>query len=111
MSRDLTEMNKLEEYLEAHRFKYVREDVDNVFDTAYWDKLVDELGFEPEPMDIHQIVVYDGEVRLWDVICHKGSYGDSEGLLEGMGTLFGPDVEGYLTADDVINKIEAGGAA
>ena len=111
MSRDLTEMNKLEEYLEAHRFKYTREDADNVIDAASWEKLIAGLGYEPEPMDRHQIVVYDGEVRLWDVICHKGSYGDSEGLLEGMGTLFGPDVEGYLTADDVINKIEAGGAA
>lgn len=88
MIRDLTEMNKLEDYLKANGFEYQREDED------------------AEPMDKHQIIVFENGVRSWDVICHYGSYGGDEGLLEGMGDLFGPDVDGYLTAEDVIKKIE-----
>lgn len=88
MVRDLTEMNKLEDYLKANGFEYQREDED------------------AEPMDKHQIIVFENGVRSWDVICHYGSYGGDEGLLEGMGDLFGPDVDGYLTAEDVIKKIE-----
>lgn len=88
MIRDLTEMNKLEDYLKANGFEYQREDED------------------AEPMDKHQIIVFEDGVRSWDVVCHYGSYGSDEGLLEGMGDLFGPDVEGYLTAEVVIKKIE-----
>lgn len=88
MIRNLTEMNKLENYLKANGFEYQREDED------------------AEPMDKHQIIVFENGVRSWDVICHYGSYGSDEGLLEGMGDLFGPDVDGYLTAEDVIKKIE-----
>lgn len=86
--RDLTELNKLEEYLKANDFEYQREDDD------YY------------AIDKHQIVVYVDGRRSWDVICHKGSYGCTQGLLEGMGDIFRPDVEGYLTAEDVIKRIE-----
>jgi len=44
-----------------------------------------------------------------DVICHKYSYGGSQGLLEIMGLvdeeLVGDSVEGYLTARDVLLRI------
>lgn len=52
----------------------------------------------------NQIIVYDDKnTRLWDAICHHGSYGYEKGLLEIYGCIC-DDVVGYLTADDVINK-------
>lgn len=93
MSRDLTEMNKLEDYLKANGFEYKREDQD------------------VELMDIHQIIVFENGVRSWDAICHYGSYGADKGLLEIMGNIVnekevGDSVEGWLTAEDVVNRIE-----
>lgn len=57
----------------------------------------------------NQIIVYDeNNDRLWDAICHYGSYGYEHGLLEIYGVIC-DDVVGYLTADDIINKyIEVG---
>jgi hypothetical protein len=47
----------------------------------------------------------------WDAVCQFGSYGWQEGLLETMGILVAPDygdsVEGHLTADEMIERIEA----
>lgn len=98
MSRDLTELNKLEEYLKANGIEYERIDED--------DKLK-LFGFTTE-LDHHQIKVGVTEAGPWDwdVICQSGSYGSDEGLLEGMGSIFEGDVEGWLTAEDVIKKIE-----
>lgn len=54
----------------------------------------------------------DGENRVCSVILHSGSYGRGQGLLEIMG-LLKPDEEqcddvvGYLTADDVFERIKA----
>lgn len=54
----------------------------------------------------------DGENRVCSIILHSGSYGRSEGLLEIMG-LLNPDEEacddvaGYLTAEDVFERIKA----
>lgn len=58
----------------------------------------------------HIVIVYTADgTRLFDAICHYGSYGYSEGLLEIMGTIVykddGDQVVGYLTADDVIERI------
>lgn len=58
----------------------------------------------------HQVIVYDqinGEqMRRWDAICHRGSYGYEDGLLEIMGCIVPEEtpgnVEGFLTADQVI---------
>lgn len=107
MTRDLTELNKLEAYLKANGFEYQREDQDNTFSPKEWRVIREIMGEDAEPMDKHQIIVFEDGVRSWDVICHRWSYGSDEGLLEGMGDLFGPDVEGYLTAADVIERIEA----
>lgn len=89
------ELNKLEEYLNKRGMKYIREDKDD------------------ERVDRHQLIVLDenGD-RLWDAICHFGSFGYEQGLLEIMGTLVNPfmdgdTVVGYLTADKVIDRIEA----
>lgn len=59
-----------------------------------------------------------GASQLWypnskhavcDVVCHKFSFGGKDGLLEIMGLVdeeeVGDDVEGYLTAEEVANRI------
>lgn len=88
------ELNKLEEYLNKRGMKYTRNDIDD------------------EMVDHHQLIVLDenGD-RLWDAICHFGSYGYRQGLLEIMGTIVNPfmdgdTVVGYLTANEVIDRIE-----
>ena len=95
MNRDLTELNKLEQYLKEHDIPYERIDKD------------EGNKYAPE-LDRHQIRVQSAKPGWdWDVICHYGSYGCEEGLLEGMGTIFGGgEPEGWLTADDVIERIE-----
>lgn len=57
-----------------------------------------------ECFDGLQIVTAD-----WDVICHQYSYGHEKGLLEAMGTIVrvdDDDVEGYLTAEEVLRRID-----
>ncbi len=100
---DLTEMNKLESYLKERHIQYERIDTDRVLDAK---GLIVRL-------ERHQICVPSahGSNREWDVICHYGSYGYEAGLLEIYGTLVnekadGDSVVGYLTADDVIKRIE-----
>lgn len=78
----MNELIKLEAYLKEHSIPYKRN---------LW----------------NQIIVYrDKELkkRWFDVIWHKGSYGYKEGLLELLDSEQGEDVEGYLTADDVIKR-------
>ena len=47
----------------------------------------------------------------WDTICHSGSYGHEDGLIEVMGLDDGSDrdddVIGYLTAEDVLKMVLA----
>ena len=50
--------------------------------------------------------------KTCDAICHDGSYGNYIGLLEIMGNLVDEvktmdTVEGWLTAEDVLNRIDA----
>lgn len=87
-NRDLRELDKLEQYLKDKNIKYERRD-------------------ECEGrFDFHQIISESAEDWKWDVICHYGSYGCDEGLLE---IMVGDDEpEGWLTADDVIKRIEGG---
>jgi hypothetical protein len=42
----------------------------------------------------------------WDAICHDGSYGRESGLIEVMGLFDDDDVTGYLTAEDILKKID-----
>lgn len=98
---DLTELNKLESYLKEHGVNYVRIDKDDKYDEYYREQLVS--------MEQHQIIVFANGKRQWDAICHRGSYGHEEGLLEIMGTIVNPcgdRVEGWLTADDIISRLE-----
>lgn len=42
-----------------------------------------------------------------DIICHDSSYGSDNGLWESMGFIWdGNDVTGYLTAQEVINRLK-----
>ena len=56
-------------------------------------------------LDFHQIRGKDGDFE-WDVICHHGSYGYEEGLLEYDDNIT-YDVIGDLTADEVIKLINS----
>jgi len=102
--RNLKELNKLERYLREKGIRYERIDQDEQALDAEHPYCI--LKFER-----HQVCVpCEGEGREWDVICHKGSYGADEGLLEIMGSIVtknvGDTVEGWLTAEDVIERIE-----
>lgn len=100
--RDLTELNKLERYLKEHGIKYDRIDNENEYDA---------LGYFLT-LERRQIIVPSNtEERKWDAICHYGSYGGDQGLLEIMGDIVdvkedGDSVVGFLTAADVIERIE-----
>lgn len=93
----MSELDKLEKYLKKHGYEYTREDFDGI--PPYGSK--------------HQIIVYKDGERTWDAVCQPGSYGYNEGLLEIMGDIVwhdidGDSVRGWLTADDVIARIERG---
>lgn len=93
----MSELDKLEKYLKEHGYEYTREDFDGI------------LPYDRK----HQIIVYKNGKRLWDAICHPGSYGYEEGLLEIYGDIVwcdidGDSVRGWLTANNVIARIERG---
>lgn len=55
------------------------------------------------------VVVNDSDGNyLWDAVWHEFSYGHEKGLLEVMGEaiLDHDDVEGYLTCEDIVQKIK-----
>ena len=87
----MSELDKLAEYLKEHDYDCER--IDAIYS---------------EDLCMHQIVVYKDFKRSWDAICHTGSYGYEEGLLEIMGDIVTGDdaVEGYLTAQDIIDRLE-----
>lgn len=98
----MSELDKLENYLKDHNIPYER--IDKV---GEYKRHQAEEGLDNR----HQILVKDEDgVVIWDAICHYGSYGYEEGLLEIMGTLVIPEdrdsVAGWLTAEDVIKRIE-----
>ncbi len=102
----MTEMDKLEEYLKEKGYNYTRgrrfcEETDR-----FYREVLHTDGGE-------QINVYSDKGRcLWDAICGDGSYGYKQGLLEIMGSIVnkredGDSVVGYLTAQDIIERLEA----
>lgn len=100
----MTELDKLEAYLKENEIKYKRID-----EPCQWKQPTD-LDLPEGFGERHQILVYDGNDKyMWDAICHWGSYGYEDGLLEVMGPVMVEQdmgVEGFLTAEDIINKIE-----
>lgn len=78
---------------------------------------VDELITMLEKTNIpFDVTVNTGRPQVWypsqdwpvcDAICHWGSYGHQTGLIEIMGLTHNNDaVEGYLTAEEVFNRIK-----
>lgn len=63
------------------------------------------IGFKTTSfLDGIQIVVGDWD---WDAICHSGSYGHEDGLIEVMGLpQCQDDVIGHLTAEEVLNMVD-----
>ena len=98
----MSELDKLEAYLKDKGIPYTREDKE---------ERRDQQGYILS-MPRHQIIVNDSEGRrLWDAICQRGSYGNEEGLLEVMGSPVvreedGDSICGWLTAEDVIARLE-----
>ena len=70
------------------------------------------FGYYVDDPERFGIVEFDKNGRvLWDAICHEGSYGYEQGLLEVMGSTVvlpsdGDSVAGFLTAQDVIDRLE-----
>lgn len=89
---DLTELNKLEQYLIDNDIYYRREDYEG---NADW----------------HQIIVYDkNNKQVWDAVCHHGSYGYNRGLIEVSGNIVNTrrdGIAGFLTAEQVIKMINS----
>lgn len=74
-------------------------------------KLAEGLTARNIPFDLHPL--WDGWQIMtedWDAICHTYSYGSDRDLLEIMGSIVSEDagdsVEGYLTAADVLERID-----
>ena len=102
MMRIKTELDKLEKYLIDHRITFERVDEDAVRD---------ETGrFLIRPAR-HQIYVPEEKESRWDAMCQPGSFGYETGKIEIYGSLVTEEdrdsVVGWLTADDVIKRIEA----
>lgn len=98
----MSELDILAQYLKKRNIPFERYDCDREF------KLNDGYTFH---IDRHQICVPNQKYPLWDAICQQGSYGYEDGLLEIYGDIVENkgDVEGYLTAQDVIERIEKRG--
>ena len=97
----MSELDILTQYLKDHNIPFER------YDCSKADiKLTD--GEYTLCIDRHQICVPNRRYILWDVICQEGSYGYRDGLLEAFGDIVEVDdvVEGYLTAQDIIERIE-----
>ena len=96
----MSELDILTQYLKDHNIPFER------YDCGKEDFEADgEYTFY---IDRHQICVPNQQYILWDVICQEGSYGYRDGLLEAFGDIVEVDdtVEGYLTAQDIIERIE-----
>lgn len=86
------------------------------------DKLVDYLKIFPPTKYTYSVVQFCGRPqvilmdactgeRVADCVCHYGSYGHERGLIEAMGAPLvneeevGDEVEGWLTAVDIMARI------
>ena len=67
------------------------------------------VGIETKPLyDGFITIIYVDDDRKCDFICHHGSYGHEDGLLEGKDGPFATDydsVTGYLTATEVVRMV------
>ena len=91
----MNELDKLQKYLDEHNIPYERIDDDS------------------HVVNRHQICVPTADLKKkeWDAICHYGSYGYGQGLLEIYGSIANEEIDsdsvvGWLTAEDVIERIK-----
>lgn len=83
-----------------------------MFDYTEFNKLVaylTENNYDFQVMkfrDGKQIKVYDNIGMIFDVAIHGISYGHDGGFLEGYGVMYDMDAYGWLTAEDVIEKLK-----
>ena len=101
----MSELDILTQYLKDHNIPFERYDCDKDCELGKDCELADKCTFH---IDRHQICVPNQQYILWDVICQEWSYGYRDGLLEAYGDIVEVDdaVEGYLTAQDIIERIE-----
>lgn len=99
----MTELEKLEKYLKANG--YIFEHITEQAPEGTPEELCRHYNKIPWR---DQIIVYDEDGhRLWDAVCHIGSYGAEQDLIEVMGDqVTHDDVEGFLTAEDIIKVLE-----
>ncbi len=101
----MTELDKLEKMLRKRKIKYERLDEVKRYHQVK-DKITGKHVLLVTQLDRHQIFVPSIEECEWDVICQEYSYGYEEGLLEAYGSIVPDgDVEGWLTAEDVIARL------
>lgn len=106
MTTDLTEFNKLEEWMRENHINYERRSR-----LPFTKEVVNIIGEDERIGEKNQLVVFDRNGKIkYDVICHKGSFGCDEGLLEIYGEIVPKGclggVEGYLIAEEVIERIK-----
>ena len=112
MKRDLTELDKLDNWLREHaeeyNLQYTRYDNDN----AYAGVEEVERLFHYLPVDKHIIHVYKhGTDNYFTAVCQAASLGGNNGLIEVHGDIVNKQyadgfIEGYLTADEIILRVE-----
>lgn len=88
----MSELDKLEEYLK--------------------NKVIPHKRMVDRAWNWNQIIVYDNHGnQAWDAVCHRGSWGYENGLLEICGNIVDCEKDdgsfvGWLTAENVIKRIE-----
>lgn len=97
----MTEMNKLDAML-------TKRGIEHTYGRRFpkIDKIIEETDLFKDQDWGTQIIVYENGVRKWDAICGCGSHGVDQGLIEIAGDITDKDVEGYLTAEDIIKRIK-----
>ena len=91
---DVTEFNKAEDMLKERGIPYEREDDSH--------DLPNGMGV----CERHQVLLFDENGNtIADFVCSTGTYGADHGLLEYWGDRHS-DPEGWLTADEVLQRIE-----
>lgn len=84
-----------------------------MFDYTEFNKLVaylTENNYDFQVMKFRggkQVKVYDDVGMIFDIVIHEFSYGNDGGLLEGYGVMYEMDAYGWLTAEDVIEKLKS----
>lgn len=83
---------------------------DDHLDMTEMDKLA--AGLDAKGIPYTRRPLFGGQQIIcgeWDAICHSGSYGHEQGLIEIMGSIVDSDipddVEGCLTAKEILSRI------